>query len=252
VVDTPSIAPAPRGPLVVELITPLRIKRHGRFVGARELAAEDLLRNLVSRLCVIFPKLGIGAGDRSRAEQHVECTHMPDDAGRLYLYEALELRSAYDREIRLLGRLVRPEDGRRNSLFAQRDAVDLRPAAGFGTQEHEARLKRLKVKRLKLNEAVQLANFRSEMPFDGESVSLARALELRKALLQELEQLAERAQESAYVRIVHKEERDIEKTPPRPFAQAYDEYEKALGRFRALVTGLHRANHEVTVAFRDE
>ncbi len=177
---------------------------------------------------------------------------MPDDTGKLYLFEALELRAAYDREIRLLGRLIRPEEGRRGAFLADRESTELRAAAGFVLQDAEARLKALKVKRLKLNEAIQVANFRAEITFDGESVSLARALELRKALLQDLEQLAERAQEAAYVRILHKEERDIEKVPPRPFAEAYADYEETQDRFRSLVTALHHANHAVTVAFRDE
>ncbi len=176
---------------------------------------------------------------------------MPDENGKLYLYEALELRAAYDREIRLLGRLIKPEEGRRGGFLSERDSTELRAAPGFVLADAEARLKGLKVKRLKLNEAIQVANFRAEIPFDAESVSLARALELRKALLQDLEQLAERAQEAAYVRILHKEERDIEKVPPRAFADAYADYEETLERFRSLVSALHRANHQVTVAFRD-
>lgn len=177
---------------------------------------------------------------------------MPDDNGKLYLYEALELRSAYDREIRLLGRLINPEEGRRGAFLTERDGAERRPAAGFDLQDTEARLKRIKLRRLKLNEAIQVANFQNEIVFDGEPVSLARALELRKALLQDLEQLAERAQEAAYVRIIHKEERDIEKVPPRAFADAHTDFEAALERLRSLVTDLHRANHEVTVVFRDE
>ncbi len=176
---------------------------------------------------------------------------MPDDNGKLYLYEALELRGTYDREIRLLGRLIKPEEGRRGGFLADRDSTELRPVPGFDLADAEARLKGLKTKRLKLNEAIQVANFRAEIPFDGEPVSLARALELRKALIQDLDQLAERAQEAAYVRIIHKEERDIEKVPPRLFADAYADYEEALERLRALVVALHRANHEVTVTFRD-
>ena len=184
--------------------------------------------------------------------QEFESSTMPNDTGKLYLYEALELRSAYDKEIRLLARLISPEDGRRGSFLTDRDSAERRPATGFDLQDTETRLKRLKVKRIKLNEAIQVANFQSQIVFDGAPVSLARALELRKALLQDLEQLAERAQEAAYVRIIHKEERDIEKVPLRPFAEAYADYEEALERLRSLVTALHRANHEVTVAFRDE
>jgi hypothetical protein len=194
------------------------------------------------------------ASDGRRAQGPAEIgtgKTMPDDSGKLYVYEALELRAAFDREIRLLGRLIRPEEGRRGSFLADRDSMELRAAAGFVPQDAEARLRALKVKRLKLNEAIQVANFRAEITFDGESLSLARALELRKSLLQDLEQLADRAQEAAYIRILHKEERDIETVPLHPFPEAYADFEEAQDRFRTLVTALHHANHEVTVTFRD-
>jgi hypothetical protein len=42
--------PAPVGPLCMNFQTPLRIKRHGHFVGAADLAPADLLRNLLYRL----------------------------------------------------------------------------------------------------------------------------------------------------------------------------------------------------------
>ena len=44
---------------------------------------------------------------------------------------------------------------------------------------------------------------------------------------------------------------DLERVPPRAFTAAYTDYEEALERLRFLVNALHRANHEVTVAFRD-
>lgn len=47
------IAPAPSGPLRIELQTPLRIKRRGRFVGASDLASDDLLRTLLMRLSTL-------------------------------------------------------------------------------------------------------------------------------------------------------------------------------------------------------
>ena len=43
----------------------------------------------------------------------------------------------------------------------------------------------------------------------------------------------------------------LERVPPRALTEAYTDYEEALERLRSLVTALHRANHEVTVAFRD-
>jgi hypothetical protein len=74
-----------------------------------------------------------------------------------------------------------------------------------------------------LNEAIQVANFHSSQTV-----------------------------EAAYTRVIHKEERDIVKEPPRRFEASYGDYERTLARLRRLVTALHRANHLVTVAFRDE
>ena len=178
---------------------------------------------------------------------------MPDENAKLYLYEALELRALYDRKIRLLNKLVKPEEGRRGAWsLVDREGGDLKPAPGFELKAAEEGLKRLKTKRLKLNEAIQVANFRAELDFEGEKISLARALEQRKALLEDLERLAERTLEAAYIKVIHKEERDIEKLPPRPYEQTRAEHEQALERLRGLVTALHRANHTVTVGFRDE
>ncbi len=128
----------------------------------------------------------------------------------------------------------------------------MKPAPGFELKSVEEGLKRLKTKRLKLNEAIQVTNFRAELEFEGDKISLARALEQRKALLEDLERLAERTLESAYIKVIHKEERDIEKQSPRPYEQTHAEHEQVLERLRGLVTALHRANHTMTVAFRDE
>jgi hypothetical protein len=177
---------------------------------------------------------------------------MPDDNGRLYLFEALELRALYDHKIGLLEKLARPEQTRRGAWVLDKDAADLVPAPGFDLKASEDMTSRLRVRRIKLNEAIQVANFGAEIEFDGERVSLARALELRKALKEELERHGSQTVEAAYTRVIHKEERDIVKEPPRSFETSYAEYERALERLRRLVTAIHQANHLVTVAFRDE
>jgi hypothetical protein len=178
---------------------------------------------------------------------------MPDENGRLYLYEALELRAEYDHKIGLLEKLARPEHAKRGSWGTlDRDGPDLVPAPGFDLKASEETVARLRVRRMKLNEAIQVANFRAEIDLDGERISLARALELRKALKEELERHSSQTVEAAYTRVIHKEERDIVKEPPRRFEASYGDFESTLARLRRLVTALHRANHLVTVAFRDE
>jgi DNA repair exonuclease SbcCD ATPase subunit len=177
---------------------------------------------------------------------------MPDPDNRLYLFEALELRTLFDRRIQLLEKLLRPEGDRRPAwAMAERDGTDLRPAPGFELSAVEEELKRLRARRLRLNEAIQIANFGAQIPVAGERVSLARALELRKALLEELERLTARTLESAYIRVLHKEERDIEKPPPRPYPNTREAHDQALEQLRQLVTALHQANHSVTVNYRD-
>ena len=77
---------------------------------------------------------GAGAMTVSEAESCEDST-MPNDTGKLYLYEALELRSAYDKEIRLLARLISPEDGRRGSFLTDRDSAERRPATGLDSTQ---------------------------------------------------------------------------------------------------------------------
>ena len=57
-----SIGSAPDGAVRVEFLTPLRVKRRGRFVGAREFGPEILLQNLVMRLSSLAAFYG-GCGD---------------------------------------------------------------------------------------------------------------------------------------------------------------------------------------------
>jgi len=178
---------------------------------------------------------------------------MPDSEGRLYLFEALALREAYDQRITLLEKLLDPEQGRRGALhFGASESEELQPVAEFRPDAIEAELKKLKTRRLKLNQEIQVANFRSEIRFDGEEISLAQALEVRKRLLTERGELFRRVVDAAYSRVLHKEERDVIKEPTRPFARTYDEFHTQLSRLRELLTAIQRANHTVTVAFRDE
>lgn len=178
---------------------------------------------------------------------------MPDNDGRLYLFEALALREAYDQRIALLEKLLDPKADRRGGLrFGFSDSEELQAVPEFQPETAEAELKKLKTRRVKLNQEIQVANFRATLPFDGEEISLAQALELRKSLLAERTELAQRVVDSAYNRIIHKEERDVIKAPTRPFRRTHDEFHTVLERVRALVTAIQRANHTVTVAFRDE
>jgi hypothetical protein len=178
---------------------------------------------------------------------------MPDREGRLYLFEALALRDEYDQRIALLEKLLDPQGEHCGGLrFGASDSEVLQPAVGFEPSAIEAELKKLKTRRIKLNQEIQIANFHASFAFDGEEISLAQALEVRKALIAERDELLRRVVDSAYKRVIHKEERDVIKEPTRPFQRAYDEYHAVLYRLRTLMMAIRRLNQTVAVAFRED
>lgn len=176
---------------------------------------------------------------------------MPDENGKLHLFEAIELRNSYDRHIKLLEQVFADRPAATGGLF-RHDEEEREPSEGVELKNIEARLKKLQTKRVKLNQAIQIANFQHHIAFQGDEVTLSEALELRKNMLADLAAMAQRVENSAYKRIIHKEERDIVHEPRHAFQQSYDEYLKLLSAFRSLVTAIHRANHGVVVNFRDE
>lgn len=58
--------------------------------------------------------------------------------------------------------------------------------------------------------------------------------------------------ESAYVKIIHKEGRDIVKEPKQKFNDVYQNYENLLKKGRRLNQEIHRINHTEAVNFKDE
>jgi hypothetical protein len=177
---------------------------------------------------------------------------MPDTKGNLYLFEALELRKEYDRHIKMLEDVLGIRESKRDRLFSARDEEEMEPAAGFDPEKMEAALKKLQTKRVKLNQAVQKANFENPVQFAGEEISLAEALEVRKNLLADQEALGRRVSEAAYKRIIHKEGRDIVREPRQQFAESHASFLFNLRNIRQLMAHIHHANHTVTVAYKNE
>lgn len=178
---------------------------------------------------------------------------MPDEKGNVYLFEAIELRNEYDRHIKLLEQLVEGEESKRGGgLFRRSDEEEREPTSEFAPHAIEEDLKKLQTKRVKLNQAIQVANFQYQIEYQGEQISLAEALELRKNLLADLKAKSQRVQDSAYKRIIHKEERDIVHEPRHSFQQSYEDFQTTLRRLRHLVTQIHRVNHSSLVNFKDE
>ncbi len=175
---------------------------------------------------------------------------MPDEKGNLYLYEAIELRNEYDRHIKLLQELL--EEPGRDRLFSKSDDEDKEPASGYDPKELEESLKKLQTKRVKLNQEIQMANLKAKIDYSGEKISLAEALEIRKNLLSDKDAIKQRVMNSAYKRIIHKEERDIVREPKHSFKEIYEEFQDNLRKTRQVVIQIHIVNHTTTVNFKDE
>jgi hypothetical protein len=177
---------------------------------------------------------------------------MPHINGDLFLFEAIELRKEYERHIKMLEQVLGNADTKKDRLFLRNEEEEKTASQDFHVDIIEDKLKKLQTKRVKLNQAIQAANFTCLIDFAGDMISLAETLELRKNLLADLDALAQRVNQSAYKRIIHKEGRDIIHEPRHLFTQTYQDYHTALKRFRELVTSIHRANHLATVKFKDE
>ena len=170
----------------------------------------------------------------------------------LFLFEAVDLRNTYDRKIGLLKGIV-SVPGSRADYFSGRSDTDKKDYDDdFSLKETEEELKSLETRRVKLNQAIQKANFTGTLSFKGEDISIAEALEVRKGLLDEIDVIVGKVKKSAFKEIVHKEERDIEYRPQHKFTDVYGEFNVKLDEFRRLSRAIHRANHSVVVQFKDE
>jgi hypothetical protein len=178
---------------------------------------------------------------------------MPDDKNNLYLDEALDLRAEYDARIKELRTLL-PEakESRERFAFRADDDVKRRPAAGFSPQAVREELNALAARKRTLNNAVQRANFDSRIMVAGESLSLSEALELRKAVNEQIGELSTQLAKAAYERVVYKEERDIVEAPEVSYAEVRKELDGKRRLFRALNRSLRAAAHEIAVGFKDE
>ena len=116
---------------------------------------------------------------------------MPDQKGNLYLFEAIVLRNEYDRHIKLIENLIGESETKRGRLFHNSDDEGKEPSAEFNQNELEEKLMILQTKRIKLNQAIQMANFSTQIDYNGEKISLAEALEVRKGLLADYEAISQ-------------------------------------------------------------
>ena len=175
---------------------------------------------------------------------------MPDKKNNLFIYEAIELRQEYDKHIKVLENLIEEKRGKRD--FLSREEDELQPVKDFDVKLIQEKLQKLQTKRVKLNQELQLTNLKTTLNYDGNEITLSEALEIKKNLIKDITILSDKLNESAYVKIIHKEGRDIIKEPKQKFNDVYQNYENFLKKIRKLNQEIHRINHTEAVNFKDE
>ena len=172
---------------------------------------------------------------------------------KLILYEALELRAEYDARIKThKDCLPETRQNRDRWSFSRDDDGRRRPSPDFDVADVRRKLRKLEVKRRKLNSAVQQANFGNSIEFRGDSINLNEALEIRKGLNERLGELHTQVVNSAYERVIYKEGRDIVEENELSYTECVDNLEDARLAFRELNRKLRRASYETRVEFEDE
>ena len=172
---------------------------------------------------------------------------------QLYLYEALELRAEYDARIKTLKDcLPETKQNRGRSFFSRDDEGMRRPSGDFNVADARKKLRNLEIKRRKLNSSIQKVNFNYSIEFAGESINLSEALETRKGLNERIGELHSQVVDSAYVKVIYKEGRDIVEQSEIPYAEACKNLEEARMTFRELNRKLRLASFETAVEFEDE
>lgn len=169
--------------------------------------------------------------------------------GKLPLYEAIELRAEMEARIKTMEAL-RPERESRG-LFREHDE-ETQPAPGFDLVKIESEIEELKARRRRLNAIIQEANHRTTLQADDRTLTLAEALELRKETNVDIGRFANELRDAAWLRVIHKEERDVVRQSPRSFELIMDALEGRRLLFRRLITAIHDANHRTVVEFRNE
>jgi hypothetical protein len=177
---------------------------------------------------------------------------MTEARERLKLYEAIELRSEIDARIRTIRDCLPEARKSRGRLFSLREEGNLRPSPEFDLEAARKQLKRLELRRRKLNVAIQQVNFQHRIEHDGESMTLSEALEVRKRLNEAIGELHEQLVDSAWQRVIYKEDRDIVEDNDLSYEECSERLETARLAFRSLNRGLRAASFEVAVDVRPE
>ena len=178
---------------------------------------------------------------------------MPDAKNRLYLYEALELRAEYDARVKTLKDcLPEARQNRGRFSFGREEEGVYRPDPDFNVKEARDQLRKLEIKRRKLNSAIQQSNFQHQIDFRGDTITLSEALEIRKGLNEQIGEIHTQVVSSAYQRVIYKEDRDIVEPNELSYAECVRNLEEARLAFRELNRKIRAASFEIVVDFQDE
>jgi len=177
---------------------------------------------------------------------------MPADKRKLKLFEALELRAEYDARTKTLAECLPEKRENRGRFLYREDEVVNRPAPGFDMAKVRDEIAALEQKRRKLNAAVQETNFRNTVEIQGHTLSLAEALDLRKALNTKIGDLHAQVTGAAWERVIYKEGRDIVQESHLDYARCVADLDRARLEFRELNRKLRAASFVLEVDFRDE
>ena len=177
---------------------------------------------------------------------------MKDKTKTLYLYEALELRSEYDARIKTLKDCLPESKQNRDRFSFTRDDGMRRPSPDFDVASARKDLRKIEIKRRKLNSSIQRANFKHFINFNGDSINLSEALEMRKALNEQIGEFHNQVVTSSYQKVIYKEGRDIVEENEISYADAVKNLEQARLAFRELNRKLRLASFETLADFQDE
>jgi hypothetical protein len=177
---------------------------------------------------------------------------MKDKKKTLYLYEALELRSEYDARIKTLKDCLPESRQNRDRFSFARDDGICHPSTDFDVASARKDLRKIEIKRRKLNSSIQRANFNHFINFNGDSINLSEALEIRKALNEQIGEFHNQVVNSSYQKVIYKEGRDIVEENEISYTDAVKNLEQARLAFRELNRKLRLASFETLADFQDE
>ncbi|MBI4768587.1 MAG: hypothetical protein HY787_29040 [Deltaproteobacteria bacterium] len=178
---------------------------------------------------------------------------MNDNKNKLLLFEALELRAELDARIKTFKDCLPEAKQNRGRLsFGMNEEGVRRPSPDFDAASARQSLRKLEFKRRKLNNAIQQANFNHQIEFEGDPINLNEALEVRKALNEQIGELHQQVVSSVYLRVIYKEGRDIVEGNEVSYRECNEKLEQARLSFGKLNRLLRRSSFEITVDFLDE